>query len=122
VGVDAGGDSFARVVEAVLYDLHRNAGFEYHGCPTVAEGMEADRRYRLIGVVPVVPVVADLGPLELPAETFWVKVVAVALGEYEVADVVAGQHTVGLGGHAFVARPGGEPFLVLERSPKLAPK
>ncbi len=40
---------------------------------------------------------ADLGPLELPAESFWVQVVAVGLGEDKVADVVAGQQAVGLG-------------------------
>ena len=36
VGVDVGGDAFAGVVEAVLDDLHRDAGFEGEGGPTVA--------------------------------------------------------------------------------------
>ena len=35
MGVDVGGDSFAGVVESVLDDFHRDAGFERDGRPAV---------------------------------------------------------------------------------------
>lgn len=46
------GDALARVVQAILDDLHRNAGFEGDGCPAVSQGVECDllqRRIRILG-------------------------------------------------------------------------
>src|SRR6266540_5917595 len=84
-GVDVGGDSLAGVVEPVLDHLHRDAGFERQGCPAVSQGVQTDDWYRLVYVSAVV---AMLGPCELAAEPFGVVVVAVALSEDEVAQVV----------------------------------
>ena len=69
MGIDVGGNSLTGVVESVLDDLHRHAGFEGDGCPSVSKCVEADLWQRRFGVVSVV---AALGSLELAAEAFGV--------------------------------------------------